>query len=540
MNSTLEIYNNAIRKVDKLTDIYRHFWLNIYYNDTYIFYKFAIEFYKDILENNPRGFFLFINEKLYDGSCPPRNKSEMFAFKHHPEIKNIKPDDLCALSKQIIDILDTMFFTVCPSLPFSVEVFRKETRDSPEKISEILSLKKGDYYRPANYLSTSVNPFFWSNNTIHQIFSNYSNLDINFHIILPKDSKCFYNPYTYSSNTYSHSQIKNKKYKEGFCEWEITLPRGNIFEIIDTKLIGNILFIKMILKYQIIPSKHPMKTEPQKPPKIIINTPKLKKFAKSKYVPIDGETVRINKKHTLLEIYKETLHHIDMKLYTDIEKATNNFEKSKTELDITKYPLLIEKHKEFSTNSQIISDLNLFSDPGYLIKMCNNIPLSWKYEDIVNYFTETIKIKKERDFSIRNNSICLKLQKTRNIFINGKDLRLRKLNFLDSVIKIVNIKPGSIIKVTNGLFFYNKFDSSILNDSNDFITSTDKKYSKNPEFPIDKKFPYLIIIKYKSEVDYFPVNFNMGYTAFIEKMTVDAVTTVNITDEIYYYIIEAS
>ena len=539
MNSTLEIYNNAIRKVDKLTDVYRHFWLNIYYNDTYLFYKFAIEFYKDILENNPHEFFTFINEKLYDGSCPSRNKHEMLAFKHHPKLKSIKPDDLCSLSKQIIDTLDTMFFTVCPSLPFRLEVFRKETRDTPDKISEILSLKKGNYYRPANYLSTSVNPWFWSNNAIEHIFRTDANLDIQFHIILPKDSMGLYIHDTYRSAIYDPLHVKNKTYRGGYSEWEFLLPRGNIFEIINTKLIGNIFFIKMILKYQIIPSKHPVKTETQKPGKPIINNPKLKNF--TKYVPIDGDAARINDTHTLLEIYKETLRHIDMKLYADIEKATNNFQKSKTELDITKYPLLIEKHKEYSTNSYIISDLNLFSDPEYLIKMCNNIPLSWKYEDIVKYFTETIKIKKERDFSIRNNAICVRLQKTRNIFINGKDSQFRRLDFVDKVSKIVNIKPGSIIKVSTAILFYNEFDSRILNDSNDLITvSTDRKNDKNTVYNIDNEFPYLIIIKYKPEVEYFPIDFNRGYTPSISKMMVDAVTTVNITDEIYYYLIEAS
>ena len=68
----------------KLEKVYDQFWKNIYYNDAYVFYKNAIEYYKNVHNNNMHGAFsIFINKKLYTGSCQYIKKTRRRDFSDH-------------------------------------------------------------------------------------------------------------------------------------------------------------------------------------------------------------------------------------------------------------------------------------------------------------------------------------------------------------------------------------------------------------------------------------------------------------------------
>jgi hypothetical protein len=47
----MQIYKKIIETSQSLEKVYENFWTNIYYNDAYVFYKNAVEYYKNIHNN---------------------------------------------------------------------------------------------------------------------------------------------------------------------------------------------------------------------------------------------------------------------------------------------------------------------------------------------------------------------------------------------------------------------------------------------------------------------------------------------------------
>ena len=157
LNRGVEIYKKVLIKTSELEKIYESFWTNVYYNDAYVFYKNAIEFYKNIQNNKMHSFFSGrINKKLYDGSCQYIDAAYRTEFSNNPMVHRIDIDDLCALSVQVINILD-MVFSICPKIPQHMVVYRSEHRD---RTDGIFGLKKGDMYKSLGYNCTTINPFY--------------------------------------------------------------------------------------------------------------------------------------------------------------------------------------------------------------------------------------------------------------------------------------------------------------------------------------------------------------------------------------------
>jgi len=96
-----------------------------HYNDAYVFYKNAIDYYKNVQNNKFHNFFSArINKKLYTGSCQYIDKEFRTDFANNQNIK-IDLDDLCELSVQTINILDSVL-RICPKIPFNLNVYRSE------------------------------------------------------------------------------------------------------------------------------------------------------------------------------------------------------------------------------------------------------------------------------------------------------------------------------------------------------------------------------------------------------------------------------
>ena len=122
MIQKLYIFSDIVKLSHNLEKTYENFWLNVYYNDAYVFYKNAIEYYKNSQNNKyHNGFSKIINTKLYTGKCQFIENKKRQDFINNDNIEKIDLDDLCDLSSQVINILDSVFMK-CPSIPDNIFV----------------------------------------------------------------------------------------------------------------------------------------------------------------------------------------------------------------------------------------------------------------------------------------------------------------------------------------------------------------------------------------------------------------------------------
>ena len=128
-------------KTNDLEKIYELFWKNVYYNDAYIFYKNAIEYYKNIQNNKFYSFFSgTINKKLYTDRCQYIDESQRTDFSNNTEVKKIDIDDLCDLSVRVIISPPELMYTL-PSFFLYGDVPREVLSDdlpSPEDTPDTL------------------------------------------------------------------------------------------------------------------------------------------------------------------------------------------------------------------------------------------------------------------------------------------------------------------------------------------------------------------------------------------------------------------
>jgi hypothetical protein len=437
---SLKRHEDVIRIEEELEKTYDNFWLNIFHNDAFVFYKNAILFYKNLQNNKAHNFFSgYINNTLIRGQCNLTDKLNGDGFLND-KILNVDLNDLCRLSLQTINILDSVF-SICPRIPFNLETFRIENRPSSD---EFFTLKKGDYYRSPGYMSTTINP--WYADGINLINKNQKTPNIIWMIIqLPVNSMAYY---------MNNLKVFNQ-------EWEILLPRENIFQIIKTKKIYNILFITMRLVNQIIPNIN-----------LIDIT---KKYVNTQIIPKNE--------------YKD----LDKTKYYDLNIKNPKFNDQEIKIKITKYLSLVKNNKKYEY-SNFLESLELYNN---------------KARDSIIHLMSPILNKK---------------QKTSNILLNGYHI-LPRIN--------KKYKKGEVILISYPIEFFLDIDYSI------FLGRGHHNNLKSIYFT-DKSYPYLIIINYKPEVEYIPIDFNRGLTLDISRITIDKVEKMNITDEIYYYLIEAS
>ena len=290
-DDSVKIYKKVVENAANLEKTYAGFWKNIYYNDAYVFYKNAIEYYKNIQNSKFHGFFSsIINKKLFTGSCQYINGARRTDFSSNKDIKKIDLDDLCNLSVQVINILDTVFLN-CPTIPYDIVAYRQEFRENNDRL---FALKKGDYYKNAGYMSTSINPWYLFFKT-EDYESN--DIDISMTIYMPKNTKGYYMLHPFG--IYYDKSIKKNI---GLQEYEILLPRNNIFEVLETKFVGNRFFIKLLLKHQMIPKEHPVSIETSKIQPNYFSTKEYKQLDKSKYEELETNIKNFAKDNTKIPI----------------------------------------------------------------------------------------------------------------------------------------------------------------------------------------------------------------------------------------------
>jgi hypothetical protein len=436
---SLKTHENVLRIEEKLEKTYHNFWLNILHNDAFVYYKNAILFYKNLQNNTSHNFFSgYINNALIKGQCNLIDNLIGNGFLND-KISDIDLNDICRLSLQTINILDDVF-SICPRIPFNLETFRIENRSNSH---EFFTLKPGDYYRSPGYMSTTINP--WYADGIELINKKEKTPNIIWMTIqLPENSMAYY---------MNNLKVFNQ-------EWEILLPRGNIFQIIKTKNINNILFITMRLVNQIIPHRNLINMHNQ--------------YLQTQIIP-NGD-------------YKM----LDMSNYYNLKTADAKFNNQEIKIKITKYLSSVKNNKKY-VYTGLLENLELYNDVNSIVEL---IP-----------------------------PVLNKKKKTSNILLNG-------YHILPKICKVY--KKGCSFLISNPIEFFLDIDYSI------FLGRGTKDKKLKSIYFTDKSYPNLIIINYKPEVEYIPINFNRGLILTINNITFDKIDRVNITDEIYYYLIEAS
>lgn len=215
------VYDDVLILSQVLNERYYKFWKNIYYNDMYIYYKYAILYYKNIENNNFHNFFSgYINKKLYSGKCVLINNNTRSTFINKNNNINIpSSDNLCKLVVNTINLLDEVIY-IAPTLPCDIITYRVEYYNN---IKDFDWITKNKYFKSNNYLSTSINPF------VYQSLSFQTEYMVIYTIYLTKYNYAYYMniPFVY----------KEKNKLEMMNEYELLLPRGCIFKILKYKVV---------------------------------------------------------------------------------------------------------------------------------------------------------------------------------------------------------------------------------------------------------------------------------------------------------------
>jgi len=491
-NNGTQIFKTVIEKSIKLKNAYETFWNNVNFNDAYVFYKNAIEYYKNNQNNKFHDFFSgIINKKLYTGSCQYLDSSQRNDFINKNDIKKIDIDDLCNLSVQIINILDTCFLH-CPKLPFNIYAYRLETRQNND---DIIQLKKGTYYNNQGYMSTSINPWFPYNKDMDGHLQD-NDVFVVMTILLPRDTMAYYMNHPFGIY---HDKDINKFV--GLEEHEIMLPRNNIFYVIETKSIGKFFFIKLSLQYQMIPKHHVISTDTEKTKMSILSKKQFNKIDKEKYIKHKTNVIDFEQNNIKIDILKS---------YNLINKNKN-----KTPVEYYKFAY----NNIFPTdNSELLKWM--IKQPNYDPKKYKHIKES-EYDNVYKEFKNIMQYMKKT---------------TKSYIIIGVHYRGRNNELYDMMTN--EMKVNKIIKIKKPLLIEKSLSSSIFADTPvHIIKNNDTKILNS--YTIDTNYPMMIIIKYRNEFEYIPLTSDYGVTFNIKQLKITNFEQKYITDDVYYYIVDA-
>ena len=282
-NKYIILLTNLLQTQNDLIIKYYDFWQNIYYNDTYVFYKHAIMFMKNQQNSKYHDFFsAFISKILWNGKCD-------YMITEDPDwisknsLRQPEPSAFCKVGIEMIHNLDEMFKSICPKLNNHLTVYRGE--DLPLNLDNTKALIKshaGDYIRFNNYLPTTINynytPVFFCScrQSINAEHTEKENKEIDnpnicelcnnevpilYIMELPENTIGYY--YNIPFAPFPGSCPPTCKKKNGMYigqnEYEFVLPRGCIFEIISNKIdftgtrrIIHIKLIKQLKEYTLI------------------------------------------------------------------------------------------------------------------------------------------------------------------------------------------------------------------------------------------------------------------------------------------------
>jgi hypothetical protein len=514
-----ENYQSMIANSEKLEQHYDNFWNNVYYNDTYLFYKYAIQYYQNICNGKPCvGFTRTINEKLITGNCDFTDElmRKKFINQKNANIDKIDLDDLCEFTTQIINNLDRVF-QICPKLPFAINVYRDEIR----KINDpLLQIKKGDYYRNKNYMSSTINASYRSMNEM-EIGLNVINyrkdeldkMDVRMEIILPQNTMAYYINYPFNVRPIYDDRDKIITHG-GWHEFEILLPRDNIFEIIETKTIDDVFFITMELKLQFKPLNNSIKSK------------------KTMYIYPDI----ISKKE-----FQEYAEH---SMYINYESSKNKLD---IDLQYLQYKETSDKIKrkrngkffdDFYSNSSRIYDI-LDIPTKYLLEWENKKPTQNKKK--YPQFTQNVLDDIYKTYLVLTG---YKKQKTNTIYtyfwrIDGENLlglydKIKKLDASNDANKIIDFKYPFV--------FYKKLTASFFADIQQFSCKTEGKKERKYDnyYYLDHSFPPIIVIKYTGDVSYYPTQIYDGITFDVQEMQIKKVNKIQLATQTFFYLVEAT
>ena len=283
-NKYIILLTNLLQTQNDLIIKYYDFWQNIYYNDTYVFYKQSIMFLKNQQNSKFHGFFgAFINKILWNGQCD-------YMITENPDwisknsLRQPEPSAFCKVGIETIRNLDEMFKSICPKLNNHLTVYRAEYLPlNSDNTQALIKSHAGDYIRFNNYLPTTVNynytPLFFcscrqsitaehtekekkerDNPNICELCNN-NEVPILYIMELPENTTGYYYniPFAPLPNMANITiKTKNGMYI-GQNEYEFVLPRGCIFEIISNKIdftrtrrIIHIKLIKQLKEYTLI------------------------------------------------------------------------------------------------------------------------------------------------------------------------------------------------------------------------------------------------------------------------------------------------
>lgn len=356
----MEYYKQIIRVSKKLAREYSDFWDNIKHNDAFIYYKNAIEIYQGILNKKNHDLYLHINSKLFTGKCQyiDQNKRDSFAN------KKVDLDDLCKLSVVTIMLLDYIMFN-SPRIPFDLEVYRYENRDTG---SEIFNIKKGQYYRALSYVSTTLNPWLWNTAESYSgIQNNQTSKAIRMKIIIPKEAVGFY-----IVNAFVPTYNMSNEIIFGYPEFEILLLRGSIFKVVSREDYEEAMYLVLRLDYQMLEdSDYVSMNNYDVKPRIFQELTDQEKLFYKEFKHINTNT-NTNKENILLDIRNNMLSLVDN---VKIDYINND-------ITIKKFNKMLIKNNIKTKNKQTVyingkQDTNLIQLIGNNIKVGKVIHLSY-------------------------------------------------------------------------------------------------------------------------------------------------------------------
>jgi hypothetical protein len=511
-----ENYQSMIANSEKLEQHYDKFWNNVYYNDTYLFYKYAIQYYQDICNGKTcNGFTKTINTKLITGKCDftDERMRQKFINQKNANIDKIYLDDLCEFTVQIINNLDRVF-QICPKLPFSIIVYRHETRGINDPL---LQIKKGDFYRNNNFMSTTINPWYMNNETniieAIQFYQEDSNdlIEVQMEIILPEKTMAYYINYPFGIY-----ELDNIEKYDGLYEFEILLQRNNIFKIIETQKINDVFFITMEL---IMQYKHNFNSVEKETTLFvlpdIINKKKQQQnlMDNNSYIKYDNykkENFIANQRY---DFYKEMCEKVKKRTPNKYFTEVNNYNIRLHQILRIKTKNLIEwKIKKPSYSKK--------KYPNFTEKGFNKI-----YETFVKLTTQ------------------YKPQNTNTIYVNSKTpfMSYNFQNLENKLIKTTEIN-NEIFKIEYPLIITKKMSASIFGDIEYFICDKKGNNAKMYDnyFSIDHSFPITIIIKYVGDVSYHPTQMYDGITFDVQEMQIKKVNKIQLATQTFFYLVEAT
>jgi hypothetical protein len=244
-NVTFDQMNKLFDLKSELEKHYFNFSKNLYYNDSFYFYKIVFQIYKNNFNSKAHGYFSrIINEYLFRGKIRELTRNDIINFSLLNNSTLPSRHHLESFIQNIIHLLDECLYYLCPPIKFDFISYRYETRDKSDIVSNLV---EGDYYHSIGYMSSSLSPYNYYDRfeTINKTTTNI----VLMILLLPENTRGYYvqNPHIYiDPPNYQY----DKNHITAIEEYEYLLPRNTIWKVEDRIQIddSNIVYIMRLVK----------------------------------------------------------------------------------------------------------------------------------------------------------------------------------------------------------------------------------------------------------------------------------------------------